>query len=430
MKIKTLRSIGTIIAITAVVFTSGVLVGSKGVLADQFNRFGLAAIASSITPATPPDGIDFGPVWKAWNILDSRFVDAYATSTPESTDVSSDDTVVITQKYQDRVWGLISGLTNAMGDPYTVFLPPSESEVFNADISGSFEGVGMEITIRDQILTVVSPLKDTPAYNAGIKSGDKIVFIDDVTTQDMGVNQAVQRIRGKKGTTVEFGVVRDGVNEVLKIAVVRDNIEIPTIKTQQRADGIFVIELLNFSAKSANLFREAIAEYRASGDHSLIIDLRGNPGGYLDAAVDIASWFLPSGKVVVTEDYAGHGENRVHRSRGHEGVVDDQFKLVVLVDRGSASAAEILSGALKEHHAATVIGTRTFGKGSVQEVIPLTPDTSLKVTVARWLLAGDVFIAHDGIEPDIIVEFPEKDKFNPERDYILERAVEFLHSGK
>lgn len=424
MKIKTLRSIGTVTLVAIVVFTAGVLIGSKGVLAEQFNRFGLSVIASTITPATPPDGIDFGPVWKAWHILDSRFVDAYATSTPTELE---EETATSTEKYQERVWGLISGLTNSMGDPYTVFLPPSESEVFNADISGSFEGVGMEITTRDQVLTVVSPLKGTPAFNAGIKSGDRIVFIDDVTTEKMGVNEAVQRIRGEKGTTVEFGIVREGESEILKISVVRDTIQIPTIETQQRADGIYVIELMNFSAKSAGLFRGAMEDFKRSGYHKLIIDVRGNPGGYLDAAVDVASWFLPAGKVVVTEDYAGHGENRIHRSRGYD-ITNDQFQLVILIDRGSASASEILSGALKEHKAATIVGTRSFGKGSVQEVIPLTPETSLKVTVARWLLAGDVFIAHDGIEPNILVEVPKDADPESERDYTLEAAVEFLHN--
>ncbi len=434
MKIKKLTKrtkqiLSGVIIIT--VFAVGVVMGSSGAMAKSFNRIGLTTVAASITPYTQPEGIDFGPVWKAWRILDSRFVDAYATSTEAtSTDATTTDattSATSTEKYQKRVWGLISGLTDSMGDPYTVFLPPSESKIFNADISGSFEGVGMEIVIRDRVLTVVSPLKDTPAFNAGIKAGDMIVKIDGKTTKDMSIREAVSRIRGEKGTKVSFDIVRKGVNKILKISVVRDTIQIPTIKTKKRADGIFVIELLNFSAKSASLFADAIQEFQKSRYHNLIIDLRGNPGGYLSAAVDIASWFMPAGKIVVTEDYAGHGENNIHRSRGHM-LQDSRLKVVVLIDKGSASAAEILSGSLQAHKAATIIGTNSFGKGSVQEVIPLTPNTSLKVTVARWLLAGNKFIGHNGITPDIEVKYPKEPKDGV--DYIMDRAVRYIHDGK
>ena len=394
------------------------VMGSKGVLAEQLNKYGLSALASSVTPYAQPEGVDFSPVWKAWSILDERFVDAYATTTASST--TALDLHAMQQK---RVWGMISGLTEASGDPYTVFFPPSEAEVFQADIQGSFEGVGMEIAIRDRMLTVVSPLKGTPASRAGIKSGDVITEIDGASTQGMGINAAVQKIRGKRGTAVVFTVVREGESEVLTISVTRDTIEIPTITTDRRSDGIFVIELLNFSAKSPELFRLALKEFAATGYTKLIIDLRGNPGGFLDAAVDMASWFLPSGKIVVTEDYGGNGSNRIHRSRGYD-IFSDDLKLVILIDRGSASASEILAGALHEHDKATLIGTRSFGKGSVQELVNITSDTSLKVTVARWLLAGDVFITKDGITPDVVVEIPEDAE--KEKDYVLEEAVEYL----
>tara|TARA_B100000745_G_scaffold292473_1_gene233370 strand:- start:28108 stop:29364 length:1257 start_codon:yes stop_codon:yes gene_type:complete len=413
---KTLRLVTTIVLITALTFVTGIVVGSKGVLADQLNRYGLSAIAAGITPSVQPEGIDFAPVWKAWNILDARFVDAYATTTE----------VVTQEDRQERVWGILKGLAASMGDPYTVFLPPSEAEVFAADISGSFEGVGMEIAIRDQMLTIVSPLKGTPAFRAGLKPGDKILSIDGTSTEDMSTNVAVQLIRGEKGTEVTLEIYREDENELLEIVVTRDTIQIPTIKTYKRADQIFVIELYNFSAKSAGLFADAMEEFQRSGYSKLIIDLRGNPGGYLDAAVDMASWFLPAGKIVVTEDYGGNGENRIHRSRGYDSV-NDGLKLVILIDKGSASASEILAGSLKEYGKATLIGTASFGKGSVQELVNITPDTSLKVTVARWLLAGDVFITKDGVEPDISVEFPEDFDPTSERDLILEAAVTFLH---
>ena len=408
------------VIIIAVAFLAGVFVGGSGMLARQLDRLGLPALAASAISSEQPEGVDFRPVWKVWHVLDERFVDAYATSTAAT---STEETDIV----QERIWGMAEGLAASTGDPYTVFLPPSEASIFEDDISGSFEGVGMEIAIRDRVLTVVSPLKGTPAAEAGLKSGDRILEIDGKSTKGMDINTAVKLIRGPKGTDVVFTVVREGVGESLQITVTRDTIQIPTIDTYEPEEGIFVIELLNFSAKSPDLFREALQTFIETGDDKLIIDLRGNPGGFLEAAVDMASWFLPSGKIVVTEDYAGKEPNRIHRSRGYD-VFNDNLTLVFLVDRGTASAAEILSGALREHGRATLIGTRTFGKGSVQELIKITPDTSLKVTVARWLLAGDVFISRDGIEPDIVVEFPKENDIDPDRDYILDAALDFLRT--
>ncbi|MAZ67654.1 peptidase S41 [bacterium] len=408
-------------ALIIVAFAGGVLVGGKGIFAEQLNRYGLSAFAAGSISGTQPEGVDFQPVWKAWNILDKRFIDAYTTSTPGTATLTQDEV----DSSQKRVWGMIAGLVDSMGDPYTVFLPPTEAEIFQDDINGSFEGVGMEISIRDRVLTVVSPLKDTPAFNAGVKSGDQIVGIDGKSTKDININTAVKLIRGPKGSDVTFTIIRGGESEALEIVVTRDTIQIPTIETQRRADGIFIIELSNFSAKSPDLFRRALEEFAATNYNKLIIDLRGNPGGFLEAAVDMASWFLPSGKVVVTEDYAGNGENRIHRSRGYS-LLDNDVQLVILIDRGTASASEILAGALREYGVATLVGTRTFGKGSVQELVNLTPDTSLKVTVARWLLAGEVFISREGIEPDILVEATEEESIGEDRDLVLEAAVQFL----
>ena len=416
------RTYGALALVVALAFSVGVVMGGTGVFASQLRIF--PAFAAGAISSDQPANTDFSPVWRAWHVLDERFVDAYATTTPTTTPTQSDD-----ERRQERVWGMIEGLAASLDDPYTVFLPPEDAEIFNDDISGSFEGVGMEIAIRDGVLTVVSPLKNTPAARAGLKSADRIFEIDGESTDGMGINGAVQRIRGPRGTAVVLTIVREGEGAPLEISVTRDTIEIPTIETQKRADGIFVIELLNFSAKSPELFRQALKEFVDSNSRKLIIDLRGNPGGFLDAAVDMASWFLPSGKVVVTEDYGGNEPNRVHRSRGYDVFNPDALEIVILIDRGSASASEILAGSLHAHDVATLVGTRSFGKGSVQELVNITSDTSLKVTVARWLLAGDIFITRDGIEPDILVDIPDDDdpSYNPDRDYILERAVQHLN---
>lgn len=374
-----------------------------------------------------PEELDFDAFWRAWNTLEKKYVPA-STTAPVISD-------------EERMWGAIRGLADSFDDPYTVFLPPEEASMFEEDISGNFEGVGMEVGIRDGITTVIAPLKDTPAYHAGIQSGDKILRIDEQATDGMSLNRAIMLIRGEKGTEVSLLIARDGEDEFLEIGVVRDVIAVPTIETEVRLgengevagggsglreDGVFVIRLFNFSAVSPHLFRNSLREFINSGSDKLVLDLRGNPGGFLEAAVDMASWFLPLGKVIVREDFGNADINgtepRVHRSKGYD-VFDDDLKMVVLIDQGSASASEILAGALSEHGVATLVGAQTFGKGSVQELVDITDDTSLKVTIARWLTPKGASISDGGVSPDVPVEFTLED-FEAGRDPQLEKAIE------
>lgn len=411
------------------------VLGAIGLIVVGFS-IGLifGARADSISPTLlgggAPDNVDLAPVWKAWRIIDDRFVPASVpTSTPTTTATVE----------EERVWGMIQGLAASLEDPYTFFLPPVENQIFAEDMNGSFEGVGMEIAIRDRILTVVSPLKNTPAERAGLKSGDLITHINGEKTHGMDIVAAVQRIRGAKGTEVLLTVVREGWSEPRDIKVTRDTIDIPTISTEHKvhaaardagsvapAQDVFVIELMNFSANSAALFRNALREFIESGARHLIIDLRGNPGGYLEAAVEMASHFLPSGKIIVTEDYAGKNGNVVHRSRGYD-VFNSNLKLVILIDRGSASASEIFAQALRYYGKATLVGENTFGKGSVQELIDITPETALKITIARWLGPDGAQIPNDGIKPDIEVEITDEDK-KAKRDPQMDKAMGIINS--
>ncbi len=363
-----------------------------------------------------PADVDLAPVWKAWRVINEKFVPAAVASTSLAT-----STEEVNQK---RVWGLIQGLAGSLDDPYTFFLPPKENQQFSDDMSGSFGGVGMEIAVKDQVLTVVSPLKGTPAERAGIRSGDKVLKIDGVDTKGMDISTAVSRIRGEKGTQVTLLMLRDGWSEPREIKATRDVINVPTITTTQRDDGIFVIHLMSFTANSPELFRNALREFIESGTSMLILDLRGNPGGYLEAAVDMASWFLPSGKIVVTEDYAGHADTIVHRSRGYD-VFNENLRMVILVDRGSASASEILAGALRYFDVGKLVGVNTFGKGSVQELVDITPNTALKITVARWLGPDGVQIPLEGIAPDVEVKVTDED-IKDGKDPQMDKAVEIL----
>lgn len=361
--------------------------------------------------ATPDATANFTDFWKVWNVLNDRFVQTHGSTTPS---------------VKERLYGAMAGLAASYGDPYTVFMPPEQSKVFQETISGEFGGVGMEMDVKDKRLTVIAPLKESPAERAGVRAGDLVAAIDGKSTDGMPIDAAVKLIRGKKGTDVKLTLIRDG--EVHEITITRDTIQVPTIKSSYDAKtGIFTISIYEFTATAANLFDKALVEFRSSGARKLIIDVRGDPGGYLDAAVAIASHFLPEGTTIVTEDYKGKQQNLVHRSRGTGGIPEGT-KVVVLMDKGSASASEILAGALKDNGVATLIGTRSFGKGSVQELVDIGGG-SLKVTIARWLTPSGRSISDGGLTPDVDVDRTAED-FKANKDPQLDRAVEFLTNGK
>lgn len=350
--------------------------------------------------------IDFNTFWKAWNILNNKSI--YANNISD----------------QDRVWGAISGLASSFNDPYTVFFNPKENKSFNEEIKGSFEGIGAEIGVKDGVLTVISPLKDTPAFKAGIKTGDKILKIDNTITNDMSADKAISLIRGEKGTIVTLTILRQGEQLTREFKIERDNIDFPTIDSELRDDGIFVIRFYSFSENSSNLFKEAINKFIDTGSNKLILDLRGNPGGYLDSAISIGSLFVDQGKILVKENFKDNHKEKVYRSKGPR-LFDENLKFIILVDGGSASASEILAGALREHGIATLVGEQTFGKGSVQELINITEDTSLKITVANWLTPEGISISESGLKPDIIIPITLSDIEN-KRDPQMEKAVEIL----
>ncbi len=302
---------------------------------------------------------------------------------------------------KEREYGMIQGYVNSFKDPYTVFFPPVEAKSFAETVKGSFGGVGMTVGMKDGNIVVIAPLKDSPAMKAGIKAGDIIAAVDGKNMIGKNSEEAVTLIRGELDTPVTLTVLHIDAKATEDIKIIRKEIKIPTIDTETK-DGVFVIRLYNFSSESSGLFRNALNEFLKTKGTRLVIDLRGNPGGYLQAAVDMASYFLKEGQVVVSERQ-GKNETVVnHRSTGLMGVPAG-IKVVVLVDGGSASASEILAGALKDHGIAKVVGTKSFGKGSVQELINLADGSSLKVTIAKWYTPNGINISEHGIVPDVVV---------------------------
>jgi carboxyl-terminal processing protease len=366
--------------------------------------------AASTIVAGQPSSVDLSQFWQAWAILQNNFVQTHGSST-----IPTDE---------KKLYGAIKGLTDSYGDPYTVFFPPADAQIFNEDVNGSFGGVGMELGSQGGALTVIAPLKDSPAQKAGIKTGDVLIMINATSTEGLAVDEAVKYIRGPKGTTVKLTILHKGDTKPVEISIVRDTINIPIIDTKD-SGGVFTISLYSFSQNSADLFRDALRKYFASGDTKLILDLRGNPGGYLDAAVQMASYFLPVGETVVTEDTKGHGANVVHRSLGYNVFANKKLSMVILVDQGSASASEILAGALSQHGVAKLIGTRTFGKGSVQQLVDLGGGAELKITIARWLTPNGTNISDGGITPDIKVERTADDAKN-NKDPQMDAATAYL----
>lgn len=413
MKSKT-SSILITSLIVAIMFTIGFFSG-RGYSAEASNAS--TKIPTFIQGAKPniatQENLNFDLFWKTWNILDEKFVDT-----------SSSTANVSIKSNKDRLHGAVQGMVASLGDPYTMFFTPEEATVFESQIEGNFEGVGMELGIKDGFLTVIAAIKSTPAEKAGIRSGDKILKIDDKITVDYAVEQAVKLIRGKKGTSVKLTIGREGRGP-FEVIVVRDVINLPTLDTNfDKQTNIFTIKLYSFSAQSSTLFRNALRDFVATGSNKLILDLRGNPGGFLDSAVDMASWFIPAGKTVVREDYGPKRPEVVEKSKGYN-IFGNNLRMVVLIDGGSASASEILAGALSEYGIATLVGTKTFGKGSVQEFMKLDDDTALKVTIARWLTPNGVSISAEGLQPKIEVKVTAKDIEKNEDKQML-KAIELL----
>ena len=317
--------------------------------------------------------------------------------------------------------GLKGGLVEASGDAYTEFLTAEEADEFNKQLSGTFSGIGAELgKDEDGNLIIVAPIDGFPADKAGLRSRDVILLVDDTNASGMSIQEAVSRIRGKSGSDVKLTVLRNDT-ERLEFTITRANITVPSVDSEILDGNVGYLEITQFWTDTDRLAREAVREFQQAGVKKVILDLRGNPGGSLDAAVDVASIWLPSGKTVLEERRDGK-TIQVYKAAGNallEGV-----DTIVLIDEGSASASEIVAGALKDNGAATLLGQRSYGKGSVQQIIPLRDGSELKVTIAKWYRPSGENIDEKGIAPDVSVEYTDDDfeaDRDPQRDAALKR---------
>ena len=371
----------------------------------SFDKFPVVTVNRSYLPEKE---LNFSLFWDVWDRLEKNYYDQSKI------------------KEGEMVYGAIRGMVSSLGDPYTVFLTPAENHIVQEDLNGNFEGVGIQIDFKDNILTVVSPLPGSPAEIAGVKSGDKILKITDKAkrvekiTDGMSLQEAVTLIRGKGGSVVTLTLARDAQSAPFDIDVTRKAIDVPSIKTEYVGDDgeIVHVAIHKFGGETKLEWAKVVSEIAAGGKKGVILDLRGNPGGYLLGAGDIASEFIRNGNVVLEEwadgkrdEYSVYGNGKLYN-----------IALLVLVDEGSASASEILAGAIQDHARGKIVGVKTFGKGTIQEPQELVNGAGLHLTISKWLTPNGTWVNGAGLEPDILVE----DNEETGEDEQLDKAVEVL----
>ena len=375
------------------VFGAGFLLG---------NDFG-----ESQCPVCAPQDIDLSLFWETYNLLFEKFVDHEKLNN------------------QKLIEGAIFGMVESLEDPYTTFLTPENTKKFIEEITGRFEGLGMEIGKRKGELQVIAPLEGNPAQKAGLRAGDKILKIDDKITEGLSLDEAVTLIRGPKGTQVSLTIFREGWDKEKEFIIQRAIIDIPSLKWELLENEVAYIQLYNFNEKANFSFSEAAFEILGSQAKKIILDMRNNPGGYLEVAQSIAGWFLEKGQTVTIEDFGGKEEQKIYKAQGNARL--SKYPIVILINQGSASGSEILAGALRDNRQVKLIGEKSFGKGSVQELANLRGDYSLKITIAHWLTPKGDLISERGLEPDIEVQMTEED-YTQERDPQLDKALEVIRN--
>ncbi len=391
-----------VVILLIVVFFLGVQFGAAGINGTK----NLTQIFVDQDREGGPTEVSWQLLWDAIDQINQRYVDGPVDMT-------------------EILYGTISGAVNSLDDPYSVFLPPQKAQEFQDELSGNFEGIGAEIAIKNQRLVVVTPLDDSPAMKSGIQAGDFIYKVDGEETIAYTLEQAVNKIRGEAGSQVTLSVFHPGDTEATEIAITRDAIRVNSLSYEiKETNGkkIVYIKLRRFAEETPKEFEKAISQMLDQNISGVILDVRNNPGGFLETAVDISSYWVERGERVVIQRF-GDGTEHIFEAKGNSLVSGKPT--VVLINGGSASASEIVAGALSDHDLATLVGEKTFGKGSIQELLNLKGQAQLKLTVAKWLTPDGHDLNKEGLEPDEKVELTEED-FQSDRDPQLDRALEIL----
>lgn len=382
-------------------FSAGFLVGQEqGVRSVVPVGEGKVLGVGEVPPGLDKD-VNFSLFWNVWNLVKDEYVDQ-----------------PISEK--DLLYGSLKGMVAALGDQHSLFFDPEMAKEFASQLSGSFDGIGAEIEVKDSQLVIIAPLPGTPAEKAGLLTGDRILAIDGVETAGMPVDEAVKRIRGQKHTTVTLTISRDGWTQAKDYPIVRDTIVVESVKYTLRDDKIAVITIASFGEDTSRLFKIASDQAIKDGAKGIVLDLRGDPGGYLNAAIDVSSAWVGESTVVIEKI-----KDQEQKNIGTSLATLTGMPTVVLVNGGSASASEIVSGALQDHKDATIVGEQSFGKGSVQDYRDLPDGSAVKLTIARWYTPNDRSIDKLGITPDVIVPMTQAD-VDAGKDPQMDKAIEIL----
>ncbi len=397
-----------VILAVLVAFIAGLVIGNK---TDKFplnfngnNENNIGQVYNKNTePSFLSNDLDFDIFWDVWQTIENNYVKQPVNETK-------------------LLYGAMAGSVASLGDPHSVFFDPETTQEFTQELKGSFEGIGAEIAIKNDRLTIVAPLPDSPAQKAGLRSGDKVYAIDGEDTTGISLDYAVSKIRGPRGSEVDLTVSRNGLEDLQDFKITRDKIKIESVKWTMLDNDIVHLELRYFNEDTWNDFNQAVLEIVNQNPKGIILDLRNNPGGYLDTAVSVASEWIEDG--VVVYEQSSTGDLTAHEAQGRARL--QGFPTIVLINKGSASGSEILAGALKDYGLATLVGETSFGKGSVQTLFPLRDGSSLKLTIAEWLTPNKNTIDQVGIDPDIEVPLTEDD-FNNDLDPQLDAALGLLN---
>ncbi|MCG2686553.1 S41 family peptidase [Candidatus Parcubacteria bacterium] len=405
-----------VLVLLIVSFGAGMMIGKKQgkltivtepevVKNEAQEEYGKVTGKESSLPEYLKNEVNFSLFWEVWNKIQTEYIGRPVGET-------------------ELLYGAASGLVSALQDPYSIFLPPEPAKEFKDDLQGKFEGIGAEIGIRDKLLTIISPLPESPAEKAGLKPKDRIIEIDGQSTENIFLNEAVTKIRGEKGTSVVLKVFRESDNSFHEITIIRDTIKIVSVRWEMKDEKIAYIRITNFNSDTDIRLRKIVDEVILKNPQGIILDLRNNPGGYLDRSATAASYWLSAGTTVVFEESA-NGDKKQYLANGQAQLKD--YPTVVLVNSGSASASEIVAGALQDYKIASIIGETTFGKGSVQNLSEFSDGSAIKLTIARWLTPNGRQIDLKGIEPDVEVEITEEE-FKDGKDPQIDKAIEILNN--